>query len=143
MFFRFLTAFSVPFLILFALVFPAFAFEEPAPGSMERKAILDSIRPAIEASLRGKVEFVVTALRREGDWAFAVLEPQRPGGASIDPAKTGHAGDIDFLDGLTTYALVLFRYGRWNLIDKVVGPMDAAFHPWPEIYGAPRSIFGM
>lgn len=92
--------------------------------------------------MRGPVEFVVSSIRVEDGWAFCILEPQRPGGAQIDVNETGYAQDNEFMDGLTVYALVRNWNGRWNLIDAVTGPTDAAFTPWPEFYGAPRSIFG-
>lgn len=115
---------------------------EPARGSAERTAILDAVRPKVEAEMRGPVEFVVISLRVKGGWAFAQLEPQRPGGVPIDPAQTAHAADIDFMDGLTVWALMREKGGRWYLIDTVTGPTDVAFEPWPEFYGAPRVIFG-
>ncbi len=122
--------------------YPAFAWYEPQRGSGERKAILDAIRPRVEAEMRGPVEFVVTMFRAEDGWAFAILEPQRPGGGKINVRETGYARDHEFMDGLTVYALTRSVGGKWYLVDAVTGPTDAAFTPWPDFYGAPRSIFG-
>lgn len=143
MFFRFFTALSAISMALVLTASAAFSFEEPAPGSPERAGILDAVRPSVEAALRGPVEFVVTSMRKDGDWAFAILEPQRPDGAKIDVLQTGYAEDADFMDGLTTYALTQYKYDRWNLIAIVVGPTDAAFDPWPRIFGVPRALLGM
>ena len=115
---------------------------EPARGSAERKAILDAVRPVIEAQMDGPVEFVIRDLRVEDGWAFLVADPQRPGGGAIDPRSTRFGEDASFMDGLTVYALVLWANERWHLADHVVGPTDVAFEPWPQLYGAPLGIFG-
>lgn len=115
---------------------------EPARGTAERKAILDAVRPKVESEMRGPVEFVVSSLRVSDGWAFAQLQPQRPGGVPIDPAQTSFAADIEFMDGLTVWALLRGSGSTWSLIDSVTGPTDVAFEPWPDRYGAPRVIFG-
>ncbi len=126
-------------------VSPAFAGDEPydvGRDDPDRKPILDAIRPRVESEMRGPVEFVVRSIRAQGGFAFAVLDPQRPGGKPISPAETGHADAAEFMDGLTVYALVLWSNDRWNLVDAVTGPTDVAYEPWPAIYGAPPAIFG-
>ena len=67
----------------------ALTFREPARGSAERAAIMDTLRPAVEAEMRGPVEFVVTTIRVTPNWAFVQVEPQRPGGGVIDPEEPG------------------------------------------------------
>ncbi len=116
---------------------------EPRRGSKERKAILDALRPAIEAQLRGPVEFVIDRMRVEGSWAFVVADPQRPGGRPINIYDTAFANDADFMGSLTVYALLLFENGRWNLLDHAVGPTDVFYEIWPERFGAPRGILGL
>jgi len=115
----------------------------PERGSSERADILDAVRPAAEAMLHPPVEFVVEKMKVAAGWAFVQLEPQRPGGGRIDPAQTRLAEDAaaGALDGLTTYALLWYRNGRWNLIAWVIGPTDVAWDPWPVWYGAPDAIF--
>ena len=127
-----------------AFAFPALAGKvyTPGRGDPDRKAILDAIRPRIEAEMRGPVEFVVRILNVKDGWAFAVLDPQRPGGKKINPYDTIHAADAEYMDGLTVYALTRKSGGRWGLIDSVTGPTDVAYEPWPDQYGAPRAIFG-
>lgn len=136
---------------LLALVFAALfsgaalaqAFREPAKGSAERAAILDALRPAVETEMRGPVEFVISVLRASPNWAFVQANPQRPGGGAIDPETTGFAGDTDFMDGLTIYALLAFQSGRWNLVDHYVGPTDVAYAHWPQRFGVPPAIVGL
>ncbi|NRP17187.1 hypothetical protein LPJGGPFB_00404 [Ensifer adhaerens] len=116
---------------------------EPAKGSSERAAILDALRPAVEAEMRGSVEFVVTTMRATPNWAFVQVEPQRPGGGAIDLSKTGFRDDADMMDGSTVFALVSFQGGRWNLVDHVVGPTDVAYAGWSERYGVPARLLGL
>ncbi|MCV0426812.1 MAG: hypothetical protein K5905_15230 [Roseibium sp.] len=97
---------------------------EPARGTTERKAILNAVRPLVEARVGPPVEFVVGWMRAGNGWAFVQLDPQRPGGGVIDPGQTVYASQMDYMDGLATYALLRYQYDRWNLIDFVVGPTD-------------------
>ncbi|MEM1376673.1 MAG: hypothetical protein AAGG69_04715 [Pseudomonadota bacterium] len=129
------------FFVAFGWVAHATEPYEPARGSEERSAILNSVRPKIEIEMRGPVEFVVSRLRVLDSWAFATLEPQRPDGIEIDVSKTAWADDVGFMDGLTVFALVRRTENGWFLIDSVTAPTDVAFLHWPKFYGAPRVIF--
>ena len=115
-------------------------FHTPKRGTAERKAILDAVRPSVEADLFKPIEFVVTAMRVSGNWAFVILEPQRPGGRPIDIRKTAVAEDADFFDGLTTFGLVHFNGSRWNAKAVVIGPTDVAWEPWASQFGAPQHL---
>jgi hypothetical protein len=130
--------------IFIALLSPALAFagplHEPAKGSPERAAILDAIRPAIEAQMRGPVQFNVQTMRSDGDWAFVMADPQRPGGKSIDPETTAFAGQEDEMDGLTVLGLARLVKGRWVHIDDIIGPMDAAQTGWIKNYQVPEAV---
>ena len=118
-------------------------FHEPRKGSAERAEILDVIRPVVEDEMRGPVEFVVTVMRASSQWAFAQIEPQRPGGDPIDPEETRFAGQTDTMDGLTVYALLHFTDGSWELMDHLVGPTDVGYMSWPNDYGVPPSLLGL
>ena len=135
----------ISFLLAMAVQGAAFAAElhEPAGGSAERKAILDAIRPAIEAQMRGPVEFRVDIMRSDGEWAFVSAKPQRPGGGVIDPETTAFAGQSEVMDGLATYALVRFANGRWNHVADIVGPTDVAYERWVDLYRVPKAVIGM
>jgi hypothetical protein len=138
---RFLAAIALAMTMMTAAL--AGEVHEPAKGSAERKAILDAIRPAIEAQMRTEVEFQINIMLSDGDWAFVAANPQRPGGGEIDPETTAFAGKSDMMDGLTTYALVRFVDGRWNHVDDIVGPMDVAYMSWLEQYQVPKTVLGM
>lgn len=104
---------------------------EPARGSAERKAVLNTIRPLIEARLNPPVEFVVDWMKVAGGWAFVSLAPQRPGGGRIDLRQTMYREQIDYMDGAQTYALMKFQYDRWNIVDYAIGPTDVFWHGDP------------
>ncbi len=137
------------FLIAYAVsvlpVSSVFAGEiyEPKRGSPERKAILDALRPVMEAQMRGPVEFVIHKLRVVDGWAFVVADPQRPGGTSIDIHETAFADEAGYMDGFTTYALLRRKNGVWYLFDHAIGPTDVFYEIWPQQYGAPRSLLGL
>ena len=95
----------------------------PAPGSAQRRAILDAMRPAIERRLGPDVEFVVDDMRVANGWAFVMAGPQRRGGRPIDGRR--HFRNFDEMDGLTVTALLNFRSGRWTLVDHAIGATDA------------------
>ena len=111
----------------------------PKRGAAERKEVLNAIRPLVEARAGPPVEFVVDRLRIYKGWAFVVVNPQRPGGGKIDPnGKNYRLGQ--FQDGLHTYALLKFRYGRWNIIDFVIGPTDVFWEGDPLYEQFPRNF---
>lgn len=103
----------------------AFASEiySPKRGTSERKDVLNAIRPLVEARVGPPVEFVVDRLRIYHNWAFAVVNPQRPGGGKIDPNSPNYHLS-EFQDGLHTYVLLQYDYNRWNIIDYAIGPTD-------------------
>ena len=94
-----------------------------SPASSERKAVLDAMRPAVEAKLGSGVEFVVTLLRVENGWAFVIADPQRKGGKPIDGWRIfgEHFGNMD---GLRTEAVLRKQRGRWKLVDYGIGATD-------------------
>ncbi|WP_157967547.1 hypothetical protein [Cohaesibacter intestini] len=111
----------------------------PERGSVERKAVLNAIRPLLEARLGAPVEFVVNRMNVYGDWAWLVVEPQRPGGAAI--ATNGPQFKMwSDQDGLTTYALLRQAYGQWNLIDYAIGPTDVFWDGDPLYAQFPRAF---
>lgn len=116
--------------------------KSPKPGSAERAAILNAMRPQVEAAMRGPVVFVVDTMNVAEGWAFVTAHPQRPDGSAIDPYATGYAQDIEFMDGLNTIALLLFANARWNLVELHTGPTDVSFSIWPELFGVPSYVIG-
>lgn len=104
------------------------AWTEPARGTQLRSDLMNSIRPVVAIDLRPPVQFVVSDLRHEGDVAFGVLQPQRPGGGEIAFSETRYPEQglepIDF-DGLRVDVLWQKIAGRWYVIDYSIGATDA------------------
>jgi len=92
-------------------------YASPPPGSPERKAILDALRPKIEARLGKPVEFVVEEIRVGGGWAFVRVMPQRPGGGEIRNPN-------EDMDGVHTEAFLRREGGRWVVKEYGIGSTD-------------------
>ena len=99
------------------------ATSPPAPGSAQRAAILDALRPAVEAQLGTSVEFVVGRLEVERGWALVVADPRRRGGGDID-GRAIYGDGFDNMDGLTVSAILRFEGGRWTLSEHAIGATD-------------------
>lgn len=93
-----------------------------APGSVQRRAILDAIRPAVEAQLGPDVEFVVHDLRILRGWAFVAATPQRRGGRPINGYD--YFPDFDDMGGLEVQAVLRLRGGRWTVVQQAIGATD-------------------
>ena len=98
-------------------------FIVPPAGSDLRKAVLDAMRPAVERQLGPGVEFKVTLIRVDGDWAFVIADPQRRGGKPIDGRRIfgEHFGNMD---GLRVEAVLRRQRGRWVVADHGIGATD-------------------
>jgi len=99
------------------------ALTAATPPASPRKAVLDALRPAVEKKLGRNVEFVVTLLRAENDWAFVIADPQRKGGKPIDGWKV-FGEDFGNMDGLRVDAVLQKRNGRWIVADYAIGATD-------------------
>jgi hypothetical protein len=113
---------------------------EPGRGTAERSELMNAIRPLVEARVGPPVEFVVDRLRVAGDWAFAIVQPQRPGGGAIDMYATVYRDQVDYMDGLGTYVLLRHAHGRWNVVDFAVGPTDVFWDGDPLYLQLPRGL---
>ncbi|WP_461344621.1 hypothetical protein [Brevundimonas sp. GN22] len=98
----------------------------PPSGSPERTALMDALRGQVEGELGGRAEFVVKTLRSNGQWAFAEVEPQWPGGRRINPANTPlYREEPDWpFDGLHTEAIYRKMNGRWQVLHHSIGATD-------------------
>ena len=110
----------------------------PKRGSQERRAIMDAMRPTVERKLNAPIEFVVNELRVIGDWAFAQVTPQRPGGRPINLRNTPLKAEADYMDGVRTEMFLRRRNGRWQVIDHAIGATDVWFEPYCQ--KAPRAL---
>lgn len=116
--------------------------EMPPPGSPLRAAILDAVRPMVEAEVGGKVEFVVNEIRVLGEWSFVMLTPQRKGGAPIGWAYTKYQARYD--DGAfdeTVTALLRETPEGWLVYEYDLGATDVVWTPWPDRYPVPPEVF--
>jgi hypothetical protein len=102
------------------------AHAEPssAISRADRAAILDLLRDSLQRRVGPKVEFIVTDLRGRDGWAFVQAEPQRPGGRPID-GRTFFPSEWEYMDGLTTTALLQKRAARWRILKMKIGATDA------------------
>jgi hypothetical protein len=109
--------------VLIAALLLASGFAVPPPGSALRMAVLDALRPAIQQRLGPKVEFKVTLIRVQGEWAFVVADPQRRGGAPIDGRRI-FGEHFENMDGLRVDAVLRQHHGRWVVVDHAIGATD-------------------
>lgn len=91
----------------------------PANGSPERAAILDALRPTVEAMTGKPVEFVVSRLDVACDYARVVADPR---------AKTG-TDQYETID-----AMIVRKDGAWTL--GLVAAAEEASPPPGEQYKA-------
>ena len=115
----------------------------PGVGSTLRKAVLDGLRPSIEADLKQKVIFVVDDIRVLSDWAFVKVTPVRPDSKPIDFSKTKYKEDLEggMFDGAQTYALLRKKKDQWTVLTFRIGPTDVCWVSWDQPpYGAPRKV---
>ena len=99
------------------------SFVVPPPGSKLRTDVLNGLRPAVEKRLGPGLEFRVTLLRVQGDWAFVVADPQYKGGRPIDGARI-FGEDFGNMDGLRVDAVLRKQRGRWMVVDHAIGATD-------------------
>lgn len=115
----------------------------PARGTATRAALMDAIRPHVEWMLGAPVEFRVTELRLLGNRAFAMLEPQRPGGGAINMAKTPMAarGDYapEFSDSPHVEVLYVKSGDTWVALHWALGATDV-WYSWEPICAEFRQL---
>lgn len=89
----------------------------PQPGTPERKAVLDALRPGFEALFGPPIEFNVHDMRIAAGFAWVSVHPQRPGGREIDE-KDWKAGvgacQQTIADGVAQFWMRV-RDGRWTV----------------------------
>lgn len=115
----------------------------PPPGSDLRRTLMDTIRPQFEDALGAPVEFFVRRLAVMGDWAYASVRPQRPGGRPINWNQSKFAQEVraGAFDTDASGALMRLRNGRWTLVDHVIGPTEAYWIYWQEKFNLPEHFF--
>ncbi len=98
----------------------------PPAGSVERVELMNALRNTVRGELGGEAVFVVNELRSNGQWAFAVLEPQWRDGSQIRMERTPiYRSNPDFpLDGLRTEAIWKKEGNRWRVYQHSIGSTD-------------------
>ncbi len=114
----------------------------PAPGSVERKAIMDALRVPVENKIKKKVIFKVDYLRVQEGWAFLMAVPLQANGKPMDYHGTPYQKEVDAdVFGNTVCALLHQQADIWKVIDFDLGATDVPFVDWDKKYKAPASIF--
>jgi hypothetical protein len=114
----------------------------PPPGSPLRATILDAVRPMVEAEVGKPVEFVVTAVRVLGEWAFVDLRPQRPGGAPIEFVYSRYRAAVDAGAFDNAVVALLRNTPRgWLVYQYALGATDVAWYGWWMRYPVPEQVF--
>lgn len=116
---------------------------QPPRGSELRAELLDAARPFFEKETSGEVEFVVRKLNVMGDWAFAEVQLQRPGGVPIDWSRTPYAVDAreGIFDPASSFFLLRKNGGRWTIVEFATGPTDVAWEGWRVDHKLPQALF--
>lgn len=137
-------ALVVALMMLFSSGFVALADEAatPPPGSPLRTAILDAVRPIVQAEVGGTVEFQVYDLRVLGEWAFVTARPQRKGGAPVEWTYTRYQRWIDdgAFDEVVT-ALLRQTPNGWLVYEYDIGATDVVWTPWKDEFPVPPEVF--
>lgn len=117
----------------------------PGPGSPERKAILDSVRPAVQQTLKGEVVFVVGTISTYKNWAFVNAYPQRKDGRRFDIVKLyGKETSQMMGEGLRVTALLQRIGSQWVLVDHRVGATDVWYMDYCDhkVHKVPKELLG-
>ena len=112
-------------------------------GDPDRRALMDAIRPIFERDTFGPVEFAVRELRRFGDYAYGVIQPQRPGGRPIRWQDTNFRGQLDPQQwyGGRTYVLWHRQPAGWKVEEYAVNPTDVVWIEWQRRRNLPEALF--
>jgi hypothetical protein len=96
----------------------------------------------VEAEVGKPVEFVVTNLRVLGEWAFADLRPQRPGGGRIEFIYSRYQAAVDAgAFDAAVVALLRNTPRGWLVYEYVLGATDVAWYGWWSSYPVPEQVF--
>ena len=109
------------------------AVSTPAPGSLERKAIMDALRVPVERSYHARVVFVVSRLKVGAGYAYVDAAAQGPDGKP--PAGLAEMGG-------SLSALLRKQGGRWQVLKwGSYGGTDLIVECRKKYPHAPASLF--
>ena len=117
----------------------------PGPGTPERKAILDAVRPAVEQKLKGEVVFVVNEIRVYKNWAFVMADPQRKDGKRFDSVRLFGKETSQMMDGLGVTALLQRKGSQWVLFEHGLGATDLWYSSYCDdnVRKVPKEVLGV
>lgn len=116
----------------------------PESGTALRKAVLDGLRPSVEADLSQKVQFVVSTISVLDNFAFVMATPQQKGGKDIDYSITPYSDAVKegmFENGVS--AILQLEDGQWVVSAYDIGATDVVWLCWWKTYKAPKALFEM
>lgn len=115
----------------------------PKPGSAERRAIVNALRPTVRKSIKQNAVFRIDHLKVQNGWAFLRGKPLQPNGKPLDYRGTEYEEAIKqgaFDDGI--YALLRKRPGaKWRVVVYNIGATDVVWSSWEYQHKAPGAIF--
>ncbi|WP_299351411.1 hypothetical protein [uncultured Shimia sp.] len=133
----------VAFWMMMAGAVSAADWSEPARGSVDRKGMIDAVRPHAEWLFGAPVQFIVHELRQAGPIGFGVLTAQRPGGKPIDMRMTPGAqnGDVDVeMEDQEEFQILYRKSGdTWVAVHWSNGAQDVWF-AWEPLCAEYRAV---
>ncbi len=118
----------------------------PGPGSAERAAIMNALRPRYEEAFGPPIAFKVETLRVAAGFAFVVVHPQRPNGAPIQQSAWRKAlGEPCFQSPQSAgheYWMKL-EGGAWKIGVKNSMCADDSISQEGDLIGAPPQLAGI
>ncbi len=115
----------------------------PPPGSPERAAIMDALRPRYEEVFGKPIVFKVETLRVADGFAYAVVHPQRPDGAPVEKRVWDKAfGDGCFQqrDSVVHEYWMQRKGGSWTIGVKNDMCADDSIIDQGDLIGAPPQL---
>jgi len=119
----------------------------PKTGSVERKELIDDIRPEFEKYFGVPVKLVVSDLRvlytATGMYSWLVFEPSHPKENRIYKVEETKLKDqTEYFDsGLRTYTILKKDNKKWSVVTYVCSPTDVPWGCWWKQYSFPRELF--
>ncbi len=107
--------------------------KELKPGSAERKALAEALRPHVEKDLGPKVVFRFDVIKALGSWAYLAAVPKRPDGKAIDYSKTKFAAAFkagQFDDRVV--AVLQKKNRKWTIYLYSIGDTDDPVATWMD-----------
>lgn len=116
--------------------FKLFKVTEPEPGSAERKAIMEAMRPTIAAHV-GKPVIFTGNICKSGNWVTFQGDVKTADGKAPKNEDAVNDLELDFFALLEKDAKGVWRLRHWGFAGDI-GIMEDAREKFP---GAPRELF--